>query len=831
MTVLLMTFSAAATAQTTRVKGRVTDAGTGEGLPFAGVFFENTAIGVYTDMEGYYYMETRDTSVNILCAYLIGYETMSIAVGSGSFTQADFRLRQLEDRLDAAIIRPDNSYMRYILSKIDENRHRHDPERRKAYGCDVYTKLELGISNPEKLANDILLRKNFGFISDYIDTSVVSGIPYLPVMMSETLAKRYHSSPGTDREIIEANRMSGLNPENALQQFTGSLHMKVNFYDNYITSFNVDIPSPLSSHGELFYNYYLIDSLQTDGRKTYRIRYHPKRFISTPAFDGEMSVDAEEFALKEMHAKLMKGANVNWIRDLAIDVRNVRLESGEWFYLENRMYADFSVTSQDIPELMSFVGRREQYFSSPEFDVRHLHDSASGADHVTVRKDAGRKSDEYWDRSRPFGLSDKEKGIYDMVYSVQNAPAYRNFYTVFNMLATGYLEGRYLGFGPVMETVSFNNLEGLRIRMGVRTTKNFSRKYRLLLYGAYGTEDRHLKGGGRLEYMFGTDPTRKLTVTAKHELVQLGRSETAAFHESNIFSSVLTKAGTFKKSPVNQFSVKYDHEWSAGFNNVISLETMRIFANRYIPMIRPDGSITPSIAYHQLHYSARFSREEAVTRGVFDKSYIYTKYPVVRFDIYGAVKGLARNDYGFLRTEMTVNYRLATPPLGFSNFTFNAGHIHGTVPYPLLKLHEGNNSYFFDRNAFACMDYYEFASDTWATLFYEHNFNGFFLGKIPLLKLLHCREVFTLKAAYGTISDRNNGIAGTPQSLNAPMLFPENMSDLRTPYIETGVGISNILSIIRVDAFWRLTHRYTEIEGVRVKNDCFALNFGLELLF
>ena len=832
LSVLAIALSVSVRAQTTRVKGRVTDASTGAGLPFAAVYFESTETGVSTDLDGYYYMETRDTAVHVLCAQLLGYELQSVPIANGAFSHVDFRLRQAYDRIDAAVVKPDDSRMKFILSQIAANRHRHDPERSDRYGCEVYTKMEMDVSNPENLIDDIMLRKNFGFVLDYIDTSVVSGAPYLPVMMSETVAKRYHSSdPAVDGEVIEANRISGLNPENVLQQFTGSMHMQTNFYDDYINLFNIDIPSPLSSHGSSFYDYYLIDSLLTDGRKTFRIRYHPKRSASSPAFDGEMSVDAEEYALRDIHARLEKGSGINWIRDLAIDVRNKRLGDGRWFYLENRMYADFSVTSKDFPWMISFIGRREQHFASPTFENVSIPGRTARGDKVTVRTDAGKKSEEYWRRTRPFVLSKKESGIYEMVDSIQSVPVYRNIYSLFNMLGTGYLERKYVGFGPVMEIVSFNDLEGIRLRMGVRTTKDFSRKYRLMVYGAYGTKDRHLKGGGRFEYMFGNSPTRKLTLTAKHELVQLGRSETSVFTESNLLNSVLTKAGTFKKSPVTEFSVKYDHEWSPGFNNVISLETMRVFANRYIPMIKPDGSAASSIAYHQLHYAARFSRDEAVTRGVFDKSYIYTKYPVVRFDIYGAVKGIAKNDYSFMRTEITVNYRINTPPAGVSDISFNAGHIHGTVPYPLLKLHEGNNSYFFDRNAFACMDYYEFASDSWATLFYEHNFNGFLLGRIPLIKRLQWREIFTLKAAYGRVSDKNNGIAGTPQSLKAPMMFPENMSDLRTPYVEVGAGISNILRIFRVDAFWRLTHRYRDVGGERVRNGCFALNFGMELHF
>ena len=65
-------------AQTTRVKGRVTDAQTGEGIAFAGVYFKNSTVGVSTDDEGYYALEVRNNSLTILSASILGYETIGI---------------------------------------------------------------------------------------------------------------------------------------------------------------------------------------------------------------------------------------------------------------------------------------------------------------------------------------------------------------------------------------------------------------------------------------------------------------------------------------------------------------------------------------------------------------------------------------------------------------------------------------------------------------------------------------------------------------------------------------------------------------------------------
>ena len=63
-------------AQATRVKGMVLDASTGKGVPFAGIYFKNSTVGVSTDMDGRFAFETREDSLTVLTASCIGYKTL-----------------------------------------------------------------------------------------------------------------------------------------------------------------------------------------------------------------------------------------------------------------------------------------------------------------------------------------------------------------------------------------------------------------------------------------------------------------------------------------------------------------------------------------------------------------------------------------------------------------------------------------------------------------------------------------------------------------------------------------------------------------------------------
>ena len=78
------------------------------------------------------------------------------------------------------------------------------------------------------------------------------------------------------------------------------------------------------------------------------------------------------------------------------------------------------------------------------------------------------------------------------------------------------------------------------------------------------------------------------------------------------------------------------------------------------------------------------------------------------------------------------------------------------------------------------------------------------------------------------LRDENNGIPGDPD-FGSEMLFPEGMDKLQTPYVEAGVGLSNIFKVLRVDAVWRLTHRDRLVDGVMVPPpNRFVVNLGFK---
>lgn len=823
MIILLLTTVAHVAAQTTKVRGKVVDASTGEELPMCNLVFSGTNIGTASDMEGNYSLETREKVTAITVAFL-GYETQTIEIVPGTFNTVNISLVPQSFGLDEVVVTPGENPAHFIMKQVSRHKKQNNPAEKESYSYTSYTKMELDATHIKPEFKSERLQRNFGFIFNYMDTLAATGQAYLPVMITESTADYYYrKSPRLSREVVTASRISGIEEDYTFAQFTGQLHVNVNLYDNYSEIFEVNFASPLCDHGLVYYKYYLIDSLNKAGRKIYHIHFLPKN-KENPVFEGDIYIDSLSWALESASMQMVRGVNVNWIRDLVVGYEAALVNDSIWFPKQNRLLAHFSIEQKKNQKFTSFVGQRQIDYSHVKINEKIPDEVERFRTDVIIDSDVLTSDESYWQTVRPYELSEREKGIYSMVDSIKGVPLYQNIYNIINTAIFGYYDLDKFEIGPYYKLFSFNDLEGARFQFGGRTTTEFSKKYRLSGYAAYGTKDHKLKGGASLEYQIKSMPTSQLTLSAKHDVMQLGASENA-LSTGNILGSVLSRGNDDKLTLINQYDLRFEQEWWDGFSNTFGVGYRKMQPTDFVEFIRPDSTRLDHISTSQLRLGTRLSWNEVVVRRDFGKSSMGSDYPIVGLDFTMGLKNVINSNYEYYRLELTAQHDFSIAPLGYSNMIFSGGKIFGKVPYPLLKLHEGNATYIYDPLAFSCMDFYEFASDLWASVHWEHHFKGFFLGKIPLMKRLKWREVATVKALWGRLADKNNGsLPGT----EAELLFPQGMSSVSKPYIEAGVGVENILRLIRIDGIWRLTHRDRHA-GRNVDN--FALNISLHFNF
>jgi len=299
---------------------------------------------------------------------------------------------------------------------------------------------------------------------------------------------------------------------------------------------------------------------------------------------------------------------------------------------------------------------------------------------------------------------------------------------------------------------------------------------------------------------------------------QLAKSETA-FLDDNFMTLIFRRNPNYKLTPVDNFTTYYEHEWAQGASNTLKFSRQTIYATPYVPFeyfeIPGDTLTNPAVASAELTLSTHFAYREKFLLGKFERKSLGSDYPILDLDLTYAPKGILGSEWEYYRITLKISDRIETNPLGFLKLRLTAGKVFGTVPYPLLKLHEGNETYVYNPTSLNMMNYYEFVSDEYVRLFAEHHFQGFFLNRIPLIRELHWREVVFCNLLYGRLSDANKNL----------MQFPEGLSGLEKPYYEAGVGIENIFRLFRFNAVWRLSHLDNrDISG-------FGIRFNMQLSF
>ncbi|CAN0276788.1 unnamed protein product [Chrysoparadoxa australica] len=162
--------------------------------------------------------------------------------------------------------------------------------------------------------------------------------------------------------------------------------------------------------------------------------------------------------------------------------------------------------------------------------------------------------------------------------------------------------------------------------------------------------------------------------------------------------------------------------------------------------------------------------------------------------------------------------------MGISNIKATAGMILGDLPYPLLYNTIGNETLFYVNFAYNLLNYFEFTSDRYAELRYRHSFEGIILNTIPLLKRLKWRLIGEANVLYGDLSQESIDRVVYPTDINGDPIMPFSQFTNK-PYIELGYGVENILRILTVRAF----HRLTYLDQNNVNKFAIKLNIELNL--
>ena len=789
-----------AIAQKTVISGKITEAGTGNPLPYVNVIFKDTFTGTMSDLNGNYNLSSTKPSP-VIEVSAVGYKKQTFNIRLNQVNKLDVIMAEDVVMLGEVSVKPGENPAIPLFRKIVDHKKLNNPSNFPSWQSDLYTKTEIDLKNVNGSLRKKKLLKQFDFVFKYIDSLEIEGKTFLPVFFTETVSKYFHNSAtNTNREEIIANKASGMTSD-MITQFTGKMYEGVNPYDNYIMVSDIALVSPLNSLGLQFYHYYLRDSTLRNGRKIYEVSFR-SRLPQEPTFKGKFWVEDESFALTKLEMQLSEKANVNFLNNLQYSIEFQKNDE-KWVPRNELLIADLDIQKDKDSEKIGLMGRKTNVYQNFIF-AEAPPAAVKQKDAIIVSKDAISKDEIFWEKSRPIELQKRESGIYAMVDSIKDVPLYKTVAEYLYMFYYGYRDLGKIELGPYYSLISSNKVEGSRVRVGGRTTLKFDQNLRLNGYGAYGFKDHDFKYGGGLEYYFSKNPRTMLSLQGQHDYELLGKSANA-FTRDNILTTVLSKNPSSKLNMIDRITLTLDQDWKKGFSNQLSVTSSNIKSGPYVPFVDPLGNLIPSISTGEISLNTRYAPKESIIQDGFERNTFGNFDPVLNFDLTAGLNGFMGGQYDYLKAEVNFADKIAINPIGFTTWYIQAGKIWGNVPFPLMKIHEGNETYAFDMYAFNLMDYQEFVSDTYLSLFLEHHFQGFFLNKIPLFRRLKWREVVGARSLIGSYdATKHNGL-----------VFPAGMKGLRsTPYTEFSAGIENIFKIVRVDAVWR--YNYNDSQKVKL---------------
>lgn len=794
----LVFLSCATLAQKTTISGRVFDAETNEGLPFVNLIFVESKIGTTTDLDGNFSISTYYATDSLRVSF-IGYDPLALKVEKDEEQVLNFGLRTRSTELGEVVIKADKKAenpAHAIFRNIIRNKKINNREKLEAYQYEAYNKIEFDLNNIQDEFKERKVMRPFKVIFDYIDTSEAK--PSLPMFMTESISDYYYrKNPKAYKELIKATKVSGIENE-SVNQFLGDMYQNINVYDNYINAFGLSFVSPVSDFGLLSYRYYLTDSALLEGHWCYKLTFLPKRETEL-TFSGDMWVHDTTYAVKQIEAEISTKSNINYIKAFKVKQEYNQVEDEVWMLTKDNLVIDFAVSNKTF----GIYGRKSSTYEN--FVINQPKEQAfyKGVNNVIINDSASHRDDSYWEKNRHEELTETEQNIYAMVDTIKQIPAFRTIADLITVAVSGYYVMGLVELGPYFTTYSFNRIEGHRFRLGGRTSNDFSTRLMLEGYAAYGIRDRTFKYSAGFQYFLSKKPRQFIGGRYIFDIEQLGQSENA-WRNDNIIASVFRQGPSNTLNGFELYNIYYEREWFTGFSNRVSFdhrELRGLGGLRFLDIASTNSSDNGDlITTAEVSLLTRFAFKEKYVEGQFSRVSLGSKYPILQVKFSLGIDGIYGSEYEYQKMRINIRDRVKFNPFGHTEWLLEGGKIWGTLPYPLLELHNGNETYAYNLDAFNLMNFYEFVSDQYISAAVTHHFNGLFLNKIPLIRKLKWREVISGKGVAGNLSNANlRELEIIPVEDGRPTL-------LSKPYFEGGIGIENILSIIRVDALWRLSH-------------------------
>jgi len=803
---ILLIYSGFLFAQETVVQGKVTDAESGDPLPFVNIIFKGTTIGATTDFDGNYIIRTTHGSDSLIASY-VGYKSRTKAVKPGVKQTINFQLQEELIGLQEVVVYAGENPAFEIMRNVVRNKNNNDKRKLTAYEYDTYTKIEVDVDNISDKFREKKVIKKITQVLDSVDRIAgEDGKPILPLFITESVSKIYYrDNPSLKKERILKTKVNGVGVEDGttVTQMVGSSFQEYNFYQNWLNILTKEFVSPIADGWRLYYEYDLSDSLFLGDDFCYRLDFFPKS-PQDLAFSGTMWITKNEYALKQIDATMGAQANLNFVEKIRLQQELVKTDLGAWLPVKNRVLIDVGeVGKNNAGMLAKFYTSNKNIITNKPYDPTFYDRTIETAEDFRMYQD-----EKYWDTLRHEPLSETEKSVYRMIDTLVNIPVVKTYTDIIKVLVDGYYDVGKIDLGPYLSTLTWNNIEGIRFQAGFKTNYKYSKKWVYHLQGAYGFDDEKFKYLVSVQHILSRNRWTTLSFRARRDLARIGIDD-ESLADNPLFVAA-TRWGYFRRGYyTDEYRVNFQRELFKGYSQRIAFRNWSFKPTFDFAYVNPSdpNEVLSTFQTSEVIIEGRYARDEVFLIDDNDRVSMGTnKWPVISLKYTRGISGVFGSDFDYDKLRLNLTKRIKTGPLGVGYVTLSGEYVFNTLPYPLLSLHLGNESFLYTSITYNLMNYGEFVSDHYASMQYRQYLEGFLLNRIPLLNKLKWRLLATGNVIMGGMRQSNRDlIAEYMPDGTTPTLTAGYFTNSK-PYIELGYGVENIFRFLRVDFVHRLTY-------------------------
>ncbi len=817
------------------VRGIVRDSVTMEGLPYASVIVEGARKAVVADERGLFEMKVP-ANAKSLKASNVGYESRSLPLRPEGLNLYDFQLPPSRTELQELVVKKKkyskkNNPAVDFARRLRESSDLSDPTTRPNYNYGKYERITIALNDFKPEERTAMLRR-FPFLAEHVDTSEVSGKTVLPVSVTEKYTEVHtRATPEAQRkEIVRGLKREGIDEmvgQENMVTFLEDILGEADFYRNDINLLQNRFVSPLSRIAPDFYKFYLVDTVVVEDERCVVLSFYPHNRASF-GFTGSVYVAVDDSAMfvRKAEMRVPSDINLNFIKSLLITQTFERGPDGTRLKSED----DLVIEAQPVPGSPEIYLRRLLKFRDHDFNA--VDDSIfSGLGEKRKDREADSRDSLWWNEHRRENIGRGERSVAELVRQLRSNKVYYWTEKCLKILFTGYVgtspEGKTpskFDIGPVNTFISYNKLEGIRLRAGGMTTAALSKRWFGRGYVAYGIRDHRWKYSVEAEYSFIDKeshsrefPVRSISLLHSYDTDSPG--EHYLFTNSDNFVLSLRRMDDGLTTYRRRTRLQYTLELRNNFSVSAALESRRQGASRTFPFELADGTRIGYFTENMMHMRLRYAPGEKYYQGRTNRIPINLDAPVVVLEHTFAPRGFAGSRWSVNKTELNLSKRFWLSAFGFIDCYAGGGHVWGETDFLDLCIPNANLSYTIQPQSFALMTPLEFVNSSYVSWDLTYWLNGALLNLVPIVKKAKLREVVGFQGLYGTRSERCTPSPERPWLLAFPSNAPARTMN-HGPYMELSVGLDNVFRILRVDYVRRLSYRSASYpidrDGVRV---------------